>query len=239
MPHRTPLRPVRAAGRPRRGPAARPPGDEEDRPVLGGGEPGISRVGVRDVAGAQEVEQEAGQTVQDGEQAEQAPLEPPPRPQRPEQPGDGEEHEGLVEPQVVPGPPREADGQGKAGEPARVVVHEEAADARDAPAGGNADRERVAVPPERRLPDLEEEERGEDAAEESAERRKAVPEGQDAARVAKLLGVVEPDVHQVADRDPGQHSPEGEVEDGPGVETPPGRGPGRGTDSQRDPQCRE
>jgi hypothetical protein len=202
---------ARSARAPRDRPCA--VGDEREPDVLRRREAEVARVRVRDVARAQEVEQEPGDSVRDGEQPEEPLAHDPASVEHPQDRGEREEHDRLVEPEVVTAAVREAHREEEVRVRPRVIVHGEAADTGDAPPRRDTERERVAVVVEADPLPPEVYGRGEDAAEEAAQRREPHPEQEYAPGVLEHLRVVEEQVHEVSDEDAREHAGHREVED--------------------------
>ena len=208
----------RARSRTRLGRArARPtsaPDDERERDVLREREAEVARVGVGDVPRAQEVEQEPAEAVA------------PPRGAGGAGPAGrrgGGASRGAPRARGA-GSPRTARDRGAArrgsGPRARKSVStpgwswtvKQPIRAIPTPARCRAPRRRrtsrngIRFTPE---PD----DRRDDAAEEAAHRREPLPQHEDPPRLLELLRVVEEQVHEVTDDDPGEHADHREVQD--------------------------
>ena len=100
----------------------------------------------------------------------------------------------------MPGPSRKLHREEEVGQNAGMVVDREAPEPCDRPSGGDGQREDVAVLKKIQTVRAEPQNRGERAADDTARRRKSVPDFEDlqcSQRAMQLLRMVEEQVHQM------------------------------------------
>src|SRR5207302_5486287 len=197
------------------------PDHECDARILRRRQSEIARVHVAEIAGTKEVEQEAARSVQQRDDAEEPPLKLGAVAQHVDDQGDRGEDQGVIQAQVVAGTAGEVHGEEEVRRNAGVIVDGEATEPRDRPPRRQRDRERVGVRREAEPAVAQVQDARDQAAEDAARGRKAVPELEQLQRtvLAQLLGVVREDVDEVRADQSTEERPAGELLHRLGIET--------------------